>query len=137
MIGPLLLDTCAVIWIAESAPIAALAEEAIETARAEGVAVSLSPISAWEVGLLASKGRIAVSRDLEAWFAGILSLGFDLAPLAPETLIASSFLPGSPPRDPTDRILAATARRLNACLVTRDRALLDYAMAGHLSAIAC
>ena len=87
--------------------------------------------------MLASRGRIAISRDLEAWFADLLALGFELAPLPPQTLIASSFLPGDPPRDPADRILAATARRLNARLVTRDRVLLDYAKAGHLSAVQC
>jgi PIN domain nuclease of toxin-antitoxin system len=52
-------------------------------------------------------------------------------------LIASSFLPGKPPRDPTDRIIAATARELGALLVTRDRVLLEYGEAGHIAAMAC
>jgi PIN domain nuclease of toxin-antitoxin system len=42
-----------------------------------------------------------------------------------------------PPRDPADRIIAATARAFDMTLVTRDRPLLDYADAGHLKALAC
>jgi PIN domain nuclease of toxin-antitoxin system len=38
-----------------------------------------------------------------------------------DILIASSFLPSTPPRDRTDRILIASARELAATLVTRDR----------------
>jgi PIN domain nuclease of toxin-antitoxin system len=47
-----------------------------------------------------------------------------LADMSPDLLIAASFLPGKPPRDPADRIIAATARDLGAALITRDRALI-------------
>jgi PIN domain nuclease of toxin-antitoxin system len=60
-----------------------------------------------------------------------------LADLSPHLLIASSFLPGSPPRDPADRIIAATARENGWRLITRDKILLNYARAGHLEALAC
>jgi PIN domain nuclease of toxin-antitoxin system len=63
--------------------------------------------------------------------------GLQLAALSPEILIASSFLPGRPPRDPADRIILATARDLGLTLVTRDRALLDYGEAGNVSVVAC
>jgi PIN domain nuclease of toxin-antitoxin system len=57
--------------------------------------------------------------------------------MPPELLIASSFLPGIPPRDPADRILAATAREYGYVLVTRDRPLLDYSEQGHIQELAC
>jgi PIN domain nuclease of toxin-antitoxin system len=57
--------------------------------------------------------------------------------MSPDVLIASSFLPGKPPRDPADRIIAATARDLGATLITRDRALLGYGNQGHLSVAGC
>ena len=57
--------------------------------------------------------------------------------MPPELLILSSFLPGSPPRDPADRILAATAREFGYVLMTRDRLLLDYADQGHVRALSC
>jgi PIN domain nuclease of toxin-antitoxin system len=60
-----------------------------------------------------------------------------LADMPPDVLIASSFLPGVPPRDPADRIIAATARDLGATLITRDRALLAYGGQGHLNVVAC
>jgi PIN domain nuclease of toxin-antitoxin system len=57
--------------------------------------------------------------------------------MPPDVLIASSFLPGKPPRDPADRIIAATAGHYGATLMTRDKALLDYGGQGHLSVMAC
>jgi PIN domain nuclease of toxin-antitoxin system len=57
--------------------------------------------------------------------------------MPPALLIAASFLPGIVPRDPADRIIAATARQYGQMLVTRDRPLLDYAGHGHVSALAC
>jgi len=63
--------------------------------------------------------------------------GLRAAEMTPDILIASSFLPGNPPRDPADRILATTAREFGYKLVTRDRPLLDYAEQGHIQALAC
>ncbi len=57
--------------------------------------------------------------------------------MPPDLLIASSFLPGDPPRDPADRIIAATARDLGATLITRDRSLLDYGAQGHMKVVEC
>jgi PIN domain nuclease of toxin-antitoxin system len=60
-----------------------------------------------------------------------------LADMSPDLLIAASFLPGKPPRDPADRIIAATARDYGCTLVTRDRALLAYGEQGHIRVLAC
>ena len=57
--------------------------------------------------------------------------------MGPDVLIASSCLPDTPPRDPVDRILAATAREYGYRLMTRERPLLDYATQGHVQALAC
>lgn len=57
--------------------------------------------------------------------------------MPPDVLIASAALPGTPPRDPADRIVAATARAYGLAVVTRDGELLPYAAAGHLMAIRC
>ncbi|HYY36678.1 MAG TPA: type II toxin-antitoxin system VapC family toxin, partial [Xanthobacteraceae bacterium] len=72
------------------------------------------------------------------WFQRLFDvLNFRLAEMPPELLIASSFLPGTPPRDPADRIMAATAREYGYVLITRDRPLLDYAGQGHIQAVIC
>lgn len=135
---PLLLDTCAAIWIAEDEPIADGAAAALDGAAAAGMNVLVSPMTGWEIGLLAARKRITISMSPEAWLQRLLTVpGVALAELSVATLIASSFLPGVPPRDPVDRILAATARAGGFRLVTRDRDLLAYAEQGHLSAVAC
>ena len=138
MTSPILLDTCAAIWIAEDAAIAAASRAALEEALDNGVGVFVSPMTAWEIGLLVARGRLTLSTTPERWFARFSSVpGVAQAPLTPAVLIASSFLPGEPPSDPADRIIAATARDLGARLMTRDGRLLDYGASGHLTTIAC
>ena len=98
----------------------------------------VSPMTAWEIAMLAAKGRLAFSLDPEAWFHRLCSLpGVELADMPPAVLIASCALPGSPPADPVDRILAATARAFGYTLVTRDRELLDYGDLGHIRVMQC
>lgn len=135
---PLLLDTCAVIWIGLDQPVAAEASGAMNDSIRDGTPVFVSPISAWEIGMLVAKNRLTITMEPQAWFGRLLGVpGVRLAELSARTLIASSFLPGTPPRDPTDRIVAATARENGYRLMTRDRHLLDYADDGHIAVIAC
>lgn len=134
----LLLDTHAAIWVTEDQPIASLAIEAIDAAYRAGSTVFVSAISAWEVGLLVSRNRLSLVASPERWFQRLLAIpGVRLADLSPDILIASSFLPGNPPRDPADRIILATARDLGVTLITRDRLLLAYGENGQVNTIAC
>lgn len=136
--APLLLDTHAAIWVVEDQPIATAAKEAIDDAYRAGRAIFVSAITAWEIGLLVSRNRLGLSTRPERWFQRLLAIeGVKLAGLSPDILIASSFLPGEPPRDPADRIIVATARDLGASLITRDRLLLKYGETGQVSTIAC
>jgi PIN domain nuclease of toxin-antitoxin system len=137
-VQPLLLDTCALIFITQQARLAAAAVTALRAASDGGAPTYVSPISAWEIGMLASRGRLQLLIKPERWFANLFEVpGVRLADMSADVLIASSFLPGRPPKDPTDRIIAATARDLGATLMTRDRALLDYGEAGHIAVVAC
>lgn len=134
----LLLDTCAAIWISDDQPMARQTVEALGHARANGEPIYVSPITAWELSLLVSRRRLNLQMTPERWFARLMQApGLRLSDMSPNVLIAASFLPGNPPRDPADRILAATAREYGYTLVTRDRPLLDYAEHGHLQALAC
>jgi PIN domain nuclease of toxin-antitoxin system len=135
---PLLLDTCALIWLAEEVPIAKPAQVAVADAAAKEQPIYISPISGWEIGLLVSSGRLKLPLSPDAWFDRVLaSPRVRLADLPLRTLIASSFLPGDPPRDPADRIFATTARESGYCILTRDKALLEYAKQGYVKALAC
>jgi PIN domain nuclease of toxin-antitoxin system len=135
---PLLLDTCAAIWISEEQPLASNALTAIERSHRSGGFIYVSPITAWEIGLLVSRGKLTSPMSPQRWFERLLEApGVRLADVSPDVLIASSFLPGAPPRDPADRILAATAREYGYRLMTRDTPLLTYAHQGHLQVLAC
>ncbi len=133
----LLLDTNAAIWIMRDEPLAHAARDAINAAL-QSSDVLVSPITAWEVGLLVSRNRLTLLATPRGWFQRLLAIpGMRLTELSPDILIAASFLPGTPPRDPADRILLATARDLGATLITRDRALLAYGEEGNVSVLGC
>lgn len=72
----LLLNTCAVIWLANGDPLPAQATSAIILA-ATSACVFVSPIAAWEVGMLSNpRGARPVLRflpDPEAWFAKVVA----------------------------------------------------------------
>ena len=138
MTSPILLDTCALLWIAQDEPIGAEAVAALDALWLEGLAPLVSPISAWEVGMLSARGRIVLTMSPGRWWReAIERLGLELAPMSPELLIASTQLPGVAPNDPADRIVAATAREQNLRLMTRDSKLLAYGEAGRLQTIIC
>lgn len=135
---PLLLDTCTLIFMTERTRMAPAAVETLQAATEGGEITYVSPITAWEVGMLTSRGRLQLLIRPERWFSNLFEVpGVRLADMSPDVLIASSYLPGKPPKDPTDRIIAATARELGATLITRDRALLDYGAQGHVAVLAC
>lgn len=135
--SPLLLDTNAAIWLLRDELKPSTSEKFDEAARAS-LATYVSPITAWEVGQLVSRNRLSLGTTPQRWFARVLATpNVHLTELSPDILIAASFLPGTPPRDPMDRILIATARELAATLVTRDRAIIAYGEQGNVSVLAC
>jgi len=137
MTGGILLDTCALLWLLEEAELDASALEQIDAA-ARNSSLWVSPISAWEVGAHSARGRLVLSMPVETWFDQILELpGIGLAELRPGIFIDSSSLPGDAPGDIADRLMVAAARAYGLTLVTRDKALLDYAAEGYIQAIAC
>lgn len=135
---PLILDTCAAIWIVANDRLAPEAEDALDRAQDLGEFVFVSPITGWEVGLLAARGRFASPLPPKVWFSRLMSIEtFRLADLTPSVLVDSCFLPGQPPRDPSDKIIIATARESELTIMTRDRLILAYADAGNVRAFAC
>ena len=140
MNGALLIDTCALIWLATAESDAKLGviEDALARARAAGAPILVSPISAWEIGMLAAKGRLPMAMSPRAWIDQLLALsGLKWAQMPIDVLLNSSALPDSPHGDPADRIIIATAREYGLRVVTRDQKILDYAEKGHVMALAC
>jgi PIN domain nuclease of toxin-antitoxin system len=134
-----LLDTCTIIWMVDDAPLSDIARAAIRRA-ANSDSVFVSPVSAWEIGLIANRASAGFRFHPSAvlWFQTLLAKpGIYLTPLAPDAAIEAAALPGRLHRDPADRLLIATARDLGVPLVTRDARILAYAAQGHLDAIPC
>jgi PIN domain nuclease of toxin-antitoxin system len=128
-----LLDTYVLVWlVGGDTQLSARARRQIAAA----TTVWVSAITPWEIGMLVAKGRLTLAQDPLEWLDAVLALpGIRLAGLEPAIAVASSRLPGDLPGDPADRIIAATARHLDAKLVTADEKLLAYGAAGFLSAV--
>jgi len=138
MAPPVLLDTCAAIWLMNGDPMSADSRAAINRAQTENRGIYVSPITAWEIATLAAKNRLQLTLSPEAWFDNLLRLpGVRLALMPSKVLISSASLPGAPPKDPVDRIIAATGRTFGFSIITRNGELMLYARAGHVEAIGC
>ena len=134
----LLLDTCAVVWTAHNDPLREPAASRLQDAYRRGARLFVSPITAWEIAMLAAKGKIALTLDPDLWFQRYCDLpSVTLAAMPPSVMVSSTRLPGTPPRDPADRIIIATARAFGYVLVTRDAQILEYGARGHLRVIGC
>ncbi|MFZ0845739.1 MAG: type II toxin-antitoxin system VapC family toxin [Pseudolabrys sp.] len=129
----LLLDTCAVLWLAQGSEMTPASRTAIVDRN-----VNVSPISAWEIANLVRKGRLASTLPVANWFHQTIGkIAAGIPPLSVEILAGSCSLPGSPPEDPADRIIIATARESDMTVVTRDRQILEYSRAGHVRTLVC
>jgi PIN domain nuclease of toxin-antitoxin system len=133
-----LLDTCAALWLSGGEPISEASRKAIRSAILANTGVYVSPFTAWEIGALVAKRRLPLTLSPEVWFETLLAEpGVRLAALTPKILIESTALPGDPPADAADRIIAATARVFGHVVITRDGKLLEYAREGHIRATMC
>jgi len=138
MADGVLLDTCAMIWMAQDEPVAPEARKELVRVRKAAGTIAVSAMSAWEIGMLISRGRLPTTKTALNWFGDFVTNGrVSVEAATPEILIASSYLPIPIHNDPTDRILIATAREHDLTIITRDRAILAYGAAGHVRTLAC
>ncbi|MBI2236776.1 MAG: type II toxin-antitoxin system VapC family toxin [Magnetospirillum sp.] len=133
---PLVLDTHVWIWLlAGDAQLSLPVRHAIAAAARTGDVV-VAAITAWEVAMLAARGRIAFTGTaLDVIRAGLAQPGLGLAPLSPEIAVEATMLPGEFHRDPADRMIVATARVLGGAVVTRDENILRYGAGGHVATL--
>jgi PIN domain nuclease of toxin-antitoxin system len=136
-----LLDTCSVIWLANGDR---MRQQAVDAIIAAGLAGNLfvSPISAWELGVLArtrgGQRPLQFLPDPKAWFTRVMAgPGIRPAPFTADIAVEASYLPGNVHGDPADRLLLATARHIGVPIVTRDSRILAYGRHGHVAAIRC
>ncbi len=84
----------------------------------------LSPISVWELLMLTQKGRIQLNEDAVTWTRRTLEkLQLHEAPLTTEVALETSVL-SLQHSDPSDRLIAASAKVFDLTLVTADEKLI-------------
>lgn len=126
--SPILLDTHVAIWSSQGL-VAKKLGSVIDEAAKNGELL-LSPISAWEVGILVRKRRFSITMSLDDYVRTLFSRpGVVTAILTPAIAAASTMLPDSVGSDPADRLLVATAAAYGATLVTRDAQIRAFAKA--------
>jgi PIN domain nuclease of toxin-antitoxin system len=139
----LLLDTNALIYLANGEPISAGVVDVVAQAQRTRD-IFVSPFVGWELGVIATKEFGAPNfggQPVTRWLTtAIRKLKIKLAPLTIHIATEAAEVPtviGH--KDPADCFMVATARVLDLTLVTRDRRLLQISLdqPGYLSAIEC
>lgn len=128
-----LLDTHILLWsLLEPEK---LTEEVIQALSDPDNELWISPITVWEILVLAEKGRLTLDAPTpSAWVKEMLdAVPVKEAPLNSEIAIASRTV-GLPHQDPADRFIAATAIAHDLTLITADDRLLS---SGELRTLKC
>lgn len=120
----ILLDTHAVVMLTTKAErLSKPAARAIARAEAsDGVAIA--SMTLWEIAMLIDRREVIVPTSAEEFLSALCERpGLRVLDLSPQVAALSVQFPPGFPKDPVDRIIAATARALDLQLVTRDQRL--------------
>lgn len=119
----LLLDTHIILWSVSSPH--KLSPQVLDELKQESNELWFSPVSAWEIFLLAEKGRIVLPPPFTECIRDIIDeLALTEAPLTFDVAVRSREI-SLPHQDPADRFLAATALVYGLKLVTADERLIE------------
>ena len=123
----IVLDTHAWIWwVTKDRRLSQKARAAIQNSQRDDT-LWLSLISLWELAKKVEKAQLVLDRPLDQWLdEATAQPDLHLAELTRPILVESCRLPPPFPGDPADQIIVATARHLEAALVTKDRAIRQY-----------
>ncbi len=114
------LDTHAVLWmLAKPEKLSREARRAIEQARTDHEGLAISAVTLYELAQGAFRNRMQVHAELDEVLAEIEEL-VAVMPLTSAIAARAAKLPNGFPRDPFDRIIAATALIHGTQLVTAD-----------------
>lgn len=133
----IVLDTCAWVWFVMGEPLRRDALELIRAAEREGSLV-VSAASVWEVATLARKRRLDLVEGARVWVERATRIvGLTVHAVDGRVAFDAATLPGELHGDPMDRFVIATARALDAPVVTRDTAILRYGRTGNVAVLRC
>ncbi len=124
----IVIDTHILVWwVSGDKTLSASSAKAIKDTLDNDDEVIVSSISAWEISMLINKGRLILSMDVESWLDEVTQIdGVRFMPVNNEISIKSTMLPGEFHKDPADRMIIATARKLAVPLVTADEKIRKY-----------
>ncbi|HOB97804.1 MAG TPA: type II toxin-antitoxin system VapC family toxin [Verrucomicrobiota bacterium] len=127
-----LLDTCAILFIAENATdLSAATLRLIDDAPAGDVFVSA--ISVAELACLCEREKITLKQHWRLWWNVLLNrTAWTCLPITAEIMAEAYSLPPPIHRDPADRVLIATARHERLTLVTTDGKIRGYPHVGSI-----
>ena len=117
----ILLDTHVVLWVtSDPSRLSAKAKATIEETRKIGESLAICDITLLELATLASKRRIDLTISLESLLRE-LEQRFTVLPISSRACARTIEFPAKYPKDPADRIIAATALVEGLTLLTADR----------------
>src|SRR5712664_4415696 len=115
----ILLDTHVLVWLtSEPVKLSKQASSAIRRANKAG-GIAISAITLWELGWLASHGRLQVTETVESYLAEVSSL-VAIRPISIKVAALANQFPADYSNDPCDRLIGATALAEGIALVTKD-----------------
>jgi PIN domain nuclease of toxin-antitoxin system len=117
----ILLDTQVVIWMmTDKRNLSRDAAECIRIASRDAEGVCIASSTVWEIAMASRNGRIRPPVSLTEFLAG-LARAFIVLPIIAAIAERSVDFSDRYPRDPTDRMIGATALVHGARLVTKDK----------------
>jgi PIN domain nuclease of toxin-antitoxin system len=119
----ILLDTHVVVWLASGdARMSTNAQAAIDEARQNQQALSISDFTMFELAMMFRKKRVGLNISLESFLFEV-EQRFVILPITRDVCVQTLAFPRKYPRDPADLIIGATAVVNGLTLVTADRAI--------------
>jgi PIN domain nuclease of toxin-antitoxin system len=117
-----LLDTHVLLWwLADAGDLSREQVAELERAERSGGGIAVAAISLWEIAMLAERGRVRLPCTTDAFLDELeRAPSLRVLPLDRRVAVESVRLGDAVPRDPSDRMIVATARVWGLPLVTAD-----------------
>ena len=121
------LDTHVLLWwLLKSSNLSKKHEALLDFLEEQGEVFAVSVMTLWEIAQLVERRRFLLQFALEPWLQGLeIRSELKILPLTSQVILDAQKLGTGFPRDPADRLIAATARTQGAKLLTVDQKIID------------